>query len=162
MSRLLPQPVLSLLIFGLWLTLAPAPSIGQLLLAALLALGLPWATRSFWPNPSRVRDAGTGLRLLGRVLADIVVANLEVARQVVGPIGRLRPSFLEVPLDLEDSFVASIFGSIISLTPGTVSVDIDRERRVLLVHALHVEDADAAVARMKARYEAPLKKVFGC
>ena len=96
------------------------------------------------------------------MLADIVTANLEVARQVVGPVERLRPGFLEVPLDVADPFVATVLGSVVSLTPGTVSVEIERDRRVLLVHALHVEDAGAAVARIKARYEAPLKEVFGC
>ncbi len=162
MQRLLPQPVMSLLIFGLWLILAEAPGVGQVLIALSLAMGLPLATRSFWPDPPRLRAVRAGLRLLALVLADIVTANIEVARQVVGPIGRLRPQFLEVPLGIEDPFVATILGSIISLTPGTVSVEVDRERDLLLVHALHVEDAEAAVARIKARYEAPLKEVFGC
>ena len=160
--RLLPQPVLSLLILGLWLILAEAPGVGQILIGLALAFGLPLATRGFWPDPPRVRSLGAGLRLLGVVLADIVTANLEVARRVVGPIRRLRPGFVEVPLDLADSFVATVLGSIVSLTPGTVSVEIERERGVLLVHALHVEDAQAAAARIKARYEAPLKEVFGC
>lgn len=159
---LVPQPVMSLLVFGLWIVLAPAPSAGNLILGAVLAVGLPWATRVFWPDPPRVRNPGTGLRLLGRVLGDIVVANVEVARQVVGPIERLHPGFLEVPLDIRDPFVATILGSIVSLTPGTVSAEIDRERNVLLVHALHIDDGDAAIARIKARYEAPLRKVFGC
>jgi len=162
LRRALPQPVMSLLIFGLWLALAPAPGPGQLLLAALLGLGLPWLTRRFWPDPPRVAEIGTGLRLIGRVLRDILIANLEVARRVVGPIRSLRPAFLEVPLDIADPFVATLLGSIVSLTPGTVSVEIDRHRRILLVHALHVEDQAAAIAQIKARYEAPLRKVFGC
>lgn len=160
--RILPQPAMSLLILGLWLVLAPAPSTGQVLIGLLLAVGLPWATRGFWPDRPRIADAGAALRLFGVVLFDIVVANLVVARQILGPVGRLRPGFLEVPLELPDPFVATLLGSIISLTPGTVSIEIERERRVLLVHALHVEDAGAAVAQIKARYEAPLRKVFGC
>jgi multicomponent K+:H+ antiporter subunit E len=160
MRRLLPQPVLSGLILGLWLVLAPAPSLGQVLIGLGLALVLPWATRGFWPGRPRLADGLAGLRLTGVVLADIVVANIEVARQVLGPPSRLRPDFLEVPLDITDPFVASLLGSIVSLTPGTVSIEIDRG--VLLVHALHVEDAAAAVARIKSRYETPLRKVFAC
>jgi len=79
-----------------------------------------------------------------------------------GPAERLRPEFLEVPLDLRDPFLATLLGSIVSLTPGTVSIDIDRERWVLLVHALHVDDAAAAIAAIKTRYEAPIRRVFGC
>jgi multicomponent K+:H+ antiporter subunit E len=58
--------------------------------------------------------------------------------------------------------VATILGSIITLTPGTVSIDIDRERRILHVHALDVEDTAGLVSEIKTRYEAPLKEIFGC
>lgn len=160
MRHVLPQPTLSLLILGLWLVLAPAPGMGHLLIAIGLALGLPWLTRSFWPSPPRLADPGAALRLLGVVLSDIIIANIEVARQVIGPPGRLRPGFLEVPLDITDPLVASLLGSIVSLTPGTVSIEI--EDGVLLVHALHVTDAAEAVAHIKSRYEAPLRKVFAC
>lgn len=160
MRTLLPQPVLSALILGLWLVLAPAPSIGQALIGLGLALLLPRLTRAFWPDPPRLADAGAALRLIAVVLADIILANVEVARQVIGPPARLRPAFLEVPLDIADPFVASLLGSIVSLTPGTVSIEIDRG--VLLVHALHVTDEAEAIARIKSRYEAPLRKVFAC
>jgi multicomponent K+:H+ antiporter subunit E len=75
---------------------------------------------------------------------------------------RIHPAFLEIPLDTRDDFVATILGSIITLTPGTVSIDIDRERRILHVHALDVDDPAAMVAEIKSRYEAPLKEIFGC
>jgi multicomponent K+:H+ antiporter subunit E len=160
MNRLLPQPLLSLIIFGLWLVLAPAPSTGQIIIAVVLALVLPWATRGFWPNRPHVADVLAGLRLVAVVLFDIVTANIQVARQVIGPPHKLRPAFLEVPLDIQDPFVATILGSIITMTPGTLSVEI--EDKVLLVHALHVTDAAAAIASIKSRYEMPLKKVFAC
>jgi multicomponent K+:H+ antiporter subunit E len=162
MSRVLPRPGLSVLILGLWLVLAPAPTPGQVLIGLSLAVVLPLLTRGFWPGEVRVRRPFTALRLLGVVLADIVTANLLVARQVLGPSEELRPAFLDVPLDIGDPYVATLLGSIVSLTPGTVSVDIDGERRVLRVHALHVTDAAAAAALIKSRYEAPLRRVFAC
>ncbi|MBY0334561.1 MAG: Na+/H+ antiporter subunit E [Acetobacteraceae bacterium] len=162
MSHVLPRPGLSLLILGLWLVLAPAPTTGQVLIGLALAVALPVLTRGFWPGRVRVRRPLAALRLLGVVLADIVTANLLVARQVLGPPERLRPGFFAVPLEIHDPFVATLLGSIVSLTPGTVSVDIDRERGALQVHALHIEDPAAAAAQIKSRYEAPLKEVFAC
>lgn len=160
--RVLPQPVLSLLILGLWMVLASAPSLAQFVLGAAVAVLLPWITRGFWPDRPRLSDPLAALKLAFVVLHDIVTANLLVARQVLGPPAVLRPAFLEVPLEIGDPFVATILGSIVSLTPGTVSVEIDRRRRVLLVHALHVEDAAEAIAAIKTRYEAPLRRIFAC
>lgn len=160
--RLLPQPVLSLLIAALWLGLAGSASVGQVLLATLLGLTLPRLTQAFWPDRPRLARPIAGAKLAVIVLFDIVVANWQVARRVLGPLDRLHPRFIEVPLDIEDNFVATILGGIVSMTPGTVSVDIDQERRLLLVHALDAEDPEAAIRIIKSRYEAPLKEAFQC
>lgn len=165
MRRLLPQPVTSALIFGLWLALANSLAPGTLLMGGCLALLLPLATRRFWPYAPRVRRPLVALRLLGRVLGDILRANLTVARQVLGPVDKLRPAFFEVPVAIEDPFVATLLGGIISLTPGTVTIDIVTEGgtvKRLLVHGLDVPDEAAAVAEIRTRYEQPLKEIFGC
>lgn len=162
LKRFLPQPLVSLAVLALWLALASSPSFGQILLGAALALVIPHVTAGFWPDRPRFAKPGKALLLALSVLADIIVANLEVARLVLGPLDRLAPDFVEVPLDLEDPFAATVLASITSLTPGTVSIDIDRQRRVLLIHALNVSDKAALVATIKSRYEAPLKEIFQC
>lgn len=164
-ARLFPQPVTSLLIAGLWLTLHAEAGVGTALLAGLLGVGLPLITRRFWPAPPRMVQPLAALRLVLRVLGDIVRANFIVAAQVLGPPARLRPARFTVPLDVADPFVATLLGGIISLTPGTVTIDIeviDGQARRLFVHGLDVPDADAAVAEIKARYEAPLREMFRC
>lgn len=161
-ERFLPLPAMSLAVLALWTALAPAPSAGTLLLGALLGLVIPWLTQGFWPDRPRVARPLAGMWLAVRVIADIVLANVQVARLVLGPAANLRPSFIKVPLDIDHPFVATLLGSIVSLTPGTVSIEIDRQARVLLVHALDVENAAAAVAAIKSRYEMPLKEIFQC
>jgi len=161
-DRLLPRPILSMVILVLWLVLASSVGIGQVLLGAIIAITIPIATASFWPEPIKVVRPLTGLRLFVVLLWDVLVANVRVARLVVGPLDRLRPQFIEVPLDLDDRLVSVILGSVVALTPGTVSVDIDRRRHTLLVHALDVEDQQKLIDTIKTRYEAPLKETFGC
>jgi len=162
MRCIFPRPALSAAIFLLWAALTNAASLGTLLLGALLALALPFLTRPFWPDAPRLASPGTALLLAARVAVDIVVANGAVARRVVGPVARLKPAFVEVPLDLRDPFVATILGSIVSLTPGTVSIDVDQQRWVLRLHALDAPDPDALIREIKQRYEAPLKEIFAC
>jgi multicomponent K+:H+ antiporter subunit E len=50
--------------------------------------------------------------------------------------------------------------SIITMTPGTLSVDLSPDRRHLLVHALHLDDPAALIASVKTRYEQPLIAIF--
>lgn len=161
-QRFLPHPLTSLAIFVLWMLLAETPSIGNLLVALFLALLLPWLMTGFWRDRVVIVRPLLAVRLLCVFIFDILVANMAVARLVLGPTDKLQPQFVEVPLDVHDTFVATLLASVLALTPGTVSVDVDRERWVLLLHALHVEDAGSLIASVKGRYEAPMKEIFGC
>lgn len=162
MSRLLPHPALSVAIFLVWIALNNASSSGHFILAFILAIGLPVLTQRFWPErPEKVKLL-PAIRLFGVVLWDILLASIGVAKLVLGPLDRVKPAFVEVPLDMQDPFVGTLLASIVSLTPGTVSIDIDRSRWVLQVHALNVDDAEALIKSIKTRYEKPLKEIFSC
>jgi multicomponent K+:H+ antiporter subunit E len=162
MKRFFPHPALSVAIFLLWLALNNASSLAHGVLAAILAMGLPLLTHQFWPeHPPKVKLV-PAIRLFGVVIKDILMASIDVAKLVLGPTGRIKPAFIEVPLDMQDPFVGTLLASIVSLTPGTVSIDIDRSRWVLQVHALNVEDREAVIRSIKTRYEKPLKEIFSC
>jgi multicomponent K+:H+ antiporter subunit E len=102
------------------------------------------------------------MRLIGLVTYDIVVANIAVARLVLGPTARLKPVFVQVPLTLTQPMSIALLASIITMTPGTVSSDLSKDNKMLLVHALDCSDPDALVADIKQRYEKPLLEIFGC
>ncbi|WP_444437961.1 Na+/H+ antiporter subunit E [Pseudomonas sp. A6] len=160
--RLLPHPLLSLCLLLGWVLLVDDFSFGHWLLGAGLGLALPLLCRDMLLAPLRIRRPGPLLRFIGLVLYDIVMANLQVARLVLGPTSKLQPGFVEVPLELREDLPIAILASVITLTPGTVSADLSADRRSLLVHGLDVPDPQALVADIKARYEAPLKEVFEC
>ncbi|MFH2139961.1 MAG: Na+/H+ antiporter subunit E [Pseudomonadota bacterium] len=162
MRRLLPRPALSLTLFLLWAALSNAGSAGTLLLGALLALLLPHIVSPFWPDAPRLAHPSLAIRFAARIAWDMLLANWAVARRVVGPVTALHPAFVEVPLDLRDPFAATVLGSIVSLTPGTVSIDVDRERWVLQVHALDAPDPAALIRQIKQHYEKPIREIFAC
>jgi len=160
--RLLPHPLLSLLLMLLWLLLSNSAAPGQLLLGALFGLLIPLFTRRFWPEPLRVARPALLISFAGRVLKDIVVANFAVARVVLGPADAIRPVFVRVPLDIQGDFPITVLASVVSLTPGTVSTDLDPEQNSLWVHALSEENPERLVRQIKQRYEAPIREIFQC
>jgi multicomponent K+:H+ antiporter subunit E len=153
---------MSAILFVAWLvvsvSLAPLHVAG----AALVGLGLPLLLSRFDDAAPVNPRLGASLRLLLVVLWDIVVANINVARLILGPMGRLRPTFVEVPLDTPHPQVATLLATIITMTPGTVSSEIDEPRTRILVHVLDTADPAAVVAAIKTRYERPLKEIFRC
>jgi multicomponent K+:H+ antiporter subunit E len=163
-ARWFPHPLTSVLLFVVWLWLNNSLAPGHLLLAALLAVVIPRFTARFWPEPVRVRRPLALLAYFGLVLRDVVVANLEVAALILGPASRWQPRFVNVPLRVRDDFVTTILASTVTLTPGTVSVDVQDDGsggRTLLVHCLRCPDPEALIAQVRDRYEARLLEIFG-
>ncbi|MDR6991806.1 Na+/H+ antiporter subunit E [Luteimonas sp. 3794] len=158
--RMLPSIPQSLTVFAFWLLMAQDVSAGNVLLALLLAWLMPLLAARLEREFARLGRLRGGFRLMGVVLRDIVVANVTVARQVLGPESRLKSQFVWVPLDLTNIHGISALASVCTLTPGTVSAELSEDRRYLLLHCLSVDDPDALVMQIKSRYEAPLREIF--
>ena len=161
LQRLVPSPALSAGLWLCWLMLNQSASAGQMLLGAVLALAVPWITQRFSVTPLRPRAWRVAGQLTLRVLKDIVLSNIDVARRVLGPQAALQPAWVWVPLRLQSPTGIVALAGIVTLTPGTVSSEITEDRRHLLVHALHCTDPAALVADIQARYEAPLLEILG-
>lgn len=161
-AGLLPHPRTSAALVALWLLLAGSVEPGQLLLAGLAGWALPLAGHRLVPARPAVRRLEALLRLLAMLARDVVVANLVVARLVLGPARRLRPGFVIVPLALRDPGQVAVLAAVLTLTPGSVSVAYAAARRELTVHFLHVEDAAREAQLIKDRYEKTIAEVFGC
>jgi multicomponent K+:H+ antiporter subunit E len=163
--RLLPHPLLSLLLLACWLWLNNTVAPGHVLLGASLAAAIPLLTRRFWPEPLTVRHPLRVLEYAAVVLYDVVVANLQVAAIIVGPLSRLRPAFVRVPLELRSDFAVAVLASTVTVTPGTVSVEIEDDGcggRTLVVHALRCLDPAEMVRTIKQRYERRLLEILEC
>jgi multicomponent K+:H+ antiporter subunit E len=159
-STWFPHPVLSIFLVISWLLLNNTVAMGHVVLGGILAILIPWFTSRFWPEKLCLKNPGVFARFALVVAYDILIANVTVARLILSPNDLLKPDFLEIPLDIEHPLGISVLASTISLTPGTVSSDLSQDRKTLLVHALHVEDKEEEIARIKARYEKPLMEVF--
>lgn len=160
LNKIFPHPVLSFILWGLWLLLNNTISPGHMVLGLIIAILIPMLTSGFWPEKVYIKSPLTLIKLLGTVLWDIVAANTIVAKLILGKNENLNPAFFYIELDIDTPIGISLLANTISLTPGTVSCDVTPDGKRLLVHALHIEDIPATIKEIKQRYEAPLKKVF--
>lgn len=159
-KRWLPSLPLSVTVFCFWLLMNDAISVGQILMALILALLIPLFAARLDREFARIGRLRSVPRMLGVLLLDIVQANITVALQVLGPERKINPGFIWVPLDIGNIHGIAALTSIITLTPGTVSSALSDDRRHLLVHVLNLDDADEVIRQIKTRYEAPLMEIF--
>mgnify|MGYP003404132854 CR=1 FL=1 len=160
MKSWFPSPMMSLSVFGVWLLLVASVEPGHVLLAAVLAVLLPLLAQRLRTEQAGMRRPDVAVRLAFRVLWDIVLSNIEVAVRILGREARIHPGFVWVPLDIRNPYGISALAGIITMTPGTLSAELSADRRYLLVHCFHLEDAAGTIAQIKQRYETPLREVF--
>lgn len=159
--RVLPQPMLTLVLAVLWLLLAGEASAGAIVLGLVIGVAVPLVTSRYWPDRAMPSRPLLLVPYAALVLWDIVVSNVEVARLVLFRRSESLPSgFVTVPLDLRRADAIAILAATITMTPGTVSADLSADGRSLLVHCLNADDPEAVVAGIKHRYERRLKEIF--
>lgn len=89
----------------------------------------------------------------------LVKANIDVAKLVLAPTLAIRPGFVEVPMEAATDFEITSLANAITLTPGTITVHVDRAERTILIHALHVgDDPEAVRADVRETLEANILK----
>lgn len=108
-----------------------------------------------------LRRLWMGLALVAYFLYELVASSLEVAWEVLTPADRTSPGILAVPLDVKGDTAITVFANLVSLTPGTLSLDVSEDRRVLYVHAMFIDDPEADKAGIKETMERKVIEAMG-
>lgn len=159
--RLLPHPLLTILLTGVWLLLVNHFTLNSLLFGFFLGLVIPFLTRPYWPDRPTLRNPAMIVEYMLVVLWDIVVANVIVARTILFKRNKdMQPNFVTIPLDLHTPEAITVLAGTITMTPGTVTCDLSSEGHSLLVHCLDAADPEQVRDEIKQRYERRLMEIF--
>jgi multicomponent Na+:H+ antiporter subunit E len=91
------------------------------------------------------------LRFAALYLWELVLANLRIAHDVVTPTHHMRPGVIAIPLDARSDAEITLLANLLSLTPGSMTLDISADRRVLYAHLMYIDDGDVERARKQIK-----------
>lgn len=95
-------------------------------------------------------------------LWECLKANLDVAYRVLHPSLPIRPGIVKVKTDLKSDTALTFLANSVTLTPGTMTVDVDKEQGILYIHWIDVKatDVESAGRVITSRFERVLKRIF--
>jgi multicomponent K+:H+ antiporter subunit E len=137
------SPTIVLCLTVLWLILQETIAADQILLGAVLAVLLTWASSQLRPLRAHVRRIDLAAALV------LIVSNREV-----------RSGFVRIPLELRDPHGLAALAAIITATPGTVWAGLAADGKYLTLHILDLEDEERWIHYIKDRFERPLLRIF--
>ena len=91
---------------------------------------------------------------------EIFTASLAVARAILQPRPHMRPAVVAVPLTVQSERGIVLLSNLITLSPGTLTLDISTDRRTLYVHTLDLDSPDAFRRKIKSRLERRVLEVM--
>ena len=159
--KIFPHPYLSLALGILWMPLVNRLAVGSLVMATILAIAIPYVSAAYWPERPRLVRPMALLGYVAIVVYDVIISSIAVAKIILFmPPAQIKSAFITVPIDLPSPEAITLLAGTITMTPGTLTVDIATDGRSLLIHSLHAPDPDAIRDDIKSRYEAHLKRIF--
>jgi multicomponent Na+:H+ antiporter subunit E len=93
-------------------------------------------------------------------LWELTKANIQVAYEVSTPKFNMKPGIVAVPLDAKTDLEITLLANLITLTPGTLALDVSTDRSVLYIHAMYVEDKQEFIADIKTGFEKRLLEIL--
>jgi multicomponent Na+:H+ antiporter subunit E len=156
MSFLLIHVLLALAWAALSGNLSPENLVGGFLLGYILL----WLSRRALGCTGYVTKVPQVASFILYFLVELFKANLRVAFEVLTPNQRMRPAIVAVPLSIHRDVEITLLAHLITLTPGTLSLDVSSDKRVLYVHSMYVTDIPAFRREIKDGFERRVKELF--
>ncbi|MEM9985233.1 MAG: Na+/H+ antiporter subunit E [Bacteroidota bacterium] len=145
--------LLNNLLTFVWVALTGTFTGFNLVLGFVLGFWVLWIIDRKDQNRRYFRVVPRAIGFLLYFFYELIKANLEVAYQVLTPSFSMDPGIVRVPLDVRSDFEITLLANVISLTPGTLSLDVSTDRRVLYVHAMYVGDKEEFIQGIKNGFE---------
>lgn len=162
---------LNILLAIIWCLLQENVRIHEFLIGALLGYGIIRLLKPVLDNEQAARRVFgfTGyfsiffhtLRYIFVFLYEVIKANLQVVRIVLSPTLDITPGIIAYNMDVESDAGITLLANSITLTPGTLTVDVSKDKKTLYIHALNIEDARVLEKSIKNSLERYSREVLG-
>ncbi|MDW7982573.1 MAG: Na+/H+ antiporter subunit E [Thermomicrobium sp.] len=148
--------LLNVLLALVWTMAVGRFTFEQLALGFLLGLLVVTAVEPLWGAPTYGPRFGRALRFVAFFFKELVLSNLRIAYDVLTPRLHARPQIIALPLDARTDTEVTLLANLLTLTPGTLSLDVSTDKRVLYLHAMYVADRERTIAEIKNGMEVRL------
>lgn len=153
------QFMVNLLIAVIWMFLQNSYGMTTFLFGFIIGLLVLFLLRRFMQFNFYFIKVIAFAKLMWMFLIEIIKANIDVAKVVLAPRLKNKPGIIAVETSLETEIEIATLAALITLTPGTVSMDFSADGKTIYVHSIDVDNRDEMVAEIKGSFEKAIKEV---
>ena len=151
---------LNLLLALMWLFLTGEFGIVTLIEGVVIGFGIIFLMEGVLGRSDYSKKAYRVLKLVIFFLWELLVSNFKVAAELLTSRFLSSPAIVAVPLSVKTDLQITLLANLITLTPGTLSIDVSDDKKFLFVHLMYGADPDKAIAEIKSGFEKKILEVF--
>ncbi len=153
---------LTVILALVWAAITGNFSVLNLLLGAAISVAALWFVRERVTTPTFFEKFRRVLALILIFFYELAHSATRVALLIMSPNlkKRLKPGIIAFPLTAKSDVEITLLANLITLTPGTLSVDVSADRKFIFVHAMEVPDKKALIRDIATGFEIKIIEVF--
>jgi multicomponent Na+:H+ antiporter subunit E len=154
------QLLLNILLAIAWVLLVGEVEFETFVEGMIVGYLILWISRSALGGSKYFSKIPVTIKFIFYFIKELIMANLKVAFDIITPKDYMSPGIIAFPLDAKSDLEITLFANLLTLTPGTLSLDVSSDKKILYVHALYVKDADSFRSELKNGLEKRLLEVL--
>lgn len=159
---MLVEILLTLVLALVWVGLTGELTLATFVVGLLLGVIIinPFGKRTLRVLKLNIRHIIPLIELFFIFLFELLMANLTVLAKVFSPKLNIKPGIIKVPVEVEGPFWITTLANMITLTPGTLTVEVSPDNKYFYVHCLNIDNEDSIVSDIKGTFEKKIQEVY--
>ncbi|QKP73245.1 Na+/H+ antiporter subunit E [Bacillus amyloliquefaciens] len=153
------QLLLNVLLAVCWMLLTNSLSAAGFMTGFIAGLAALFFFRRFFSRPFYIWKIWSVIKLALIFIKELYLANVSVLKTVISPKLNIRPGIFAFKTELTEDWEITLLSLLITLTPGTLVMDISDDRSILYIHAMDIEDAEKAIHDIRVSFEKAIQEV---
>ncbi len=153
------QILLNFILAFVWMFLKTSYSPASFFVGYFFGLLIIYIFRRFFTSRFYLLRVLAVINLIYIFIRELILSNISVLMAVLRPKLNIKPGIFAFPTELKADWEITTLANLITLTPGTLVVDISSDNKILYVHAMDISDADEAIQSIKNTFEKAIMEV---
>ncbi|MBM7714010.1 Na+/H+ antiporter subunit E [Siminovitchia sp. FSL H7-0308] len=153
------QIILNIFLAFLWMFFEGSMNATTFIVGYLLGLLVVFFMRRFFSTRFYIHRLYAILKLLLIFFKELMLSNLAVLKVIFQPKLNIQPGIFALETKLKEDWEITLLANLITLTPGTLVVDVSEDNKTLYIHAMDIGDVDEAVESIRQSFEKAIMEV---
>lgn len=153
------QILLNFILAFVWMFLKTSYTPASFFVGYFFGLLIIYTFRRFFTTRFYLLRVVAVVNLIYIFSRELILSNISVLKVILAPKLAIKPGIFAFPTELTEAWEITVLSNLITLTPGTLVVEVSDDNRILYVHAMNIDDADEAIDSIRNTFEKAIREV---